>query len=279
MNPGTRIYEPLSGLSGVASAGTPSILIPTDRRHIMNKVFCSATIGGVATTDPTAIIDTVTHKIGTKVIREETAADIVAWAKHNKLPALASSALGLYYAEPPRASVNDEVVTAWDTFGMSKNFELKFKLKSGLVNPSLRVTNVYDSQVMMDPTGKSRVLQIVKRSTSTHNLGSVGDIIIRETDLPITAIYLKPSGANTIDHVKVTVNDTQVIHDLDRAENNEFLADYNYDTTAFGYVVRFDVERQIMRRLEGIRSLVLKVTSSAAQSVDVILEQVAPDYI
>ena len=69
MNPGTRIYEPLSGLSGVSNKGTPSILIPTNRRHIMNKVFCSATVqvGGVATPtkNPVDIIDKV-YEVGRK---------------------------------------------------------------------------------------------------------------------------------------------------------------------------------------------------------------------
>jgi len=283
MNPGTRIYEPLSGLSGVSNKGTPSILIPTNRRHIMNKVFCSATVqvGGVATPtkNPVDIIDKVIHMVGTKTIREEYCADIVAWAKHNKLPSGVADPLGLYYAEPSRASVNDELISAWDTFGLSKDFTLKFKLKDGLTNPSLKVVDVYDSNVMMDQTGKSRVLQIVKRSITSHNLGATGDIVIRETNLPITAIYLKAAAGNTIDHVKVTVDNTQVIHDLDTEENNSFLADYGYDASAFSAAIRFDVERQLMRRLESISSLVIKVTSSAPQSVDLILEQVAPDYI
>jgi len=279
MNPGTRIYEPLSGLSGVASAGTPAISIPTNRRHMMNKVFCSAMLGAVATKNPVDIIEKVIHQIGTKTIREEYVEDIVAWAKHNKLPSGVADALALYYAEPPRASVNDEVISAWDTFGLNKDFQLKFKLKAGLTTPALEIVNVYDSNQMIDPVSKSRVLQIVKRNRSSYNLGTVGDIVVREVGLPITAIYLKAAAGNTIDHVKVTVDDTQVVHDLSLDQNNSFLADYGYDPTAFSYVVRFDTERQIMRRMENIRSMVLKVTSSAAQSVDMILEQVAPDYI
>ena len=287
MNSGMRIYEPLYGIEGVASSGSATVKVPTNRRHIMKKVFASATIDVAGTptltTDPTKIIDKVITMLGTKVIREEYVADIVAIRAFYKLPADASNALCLYYAEPWRSDVMDEVLSAWDTFGnLPGDFVLKFQLKAGLTNPSLRVVDAYDNAVLTSKDQKGneqRVLQIVKRTFSTFNLGSVGDITSLPTDLPILGIYLKGEAGKTIDHVKVTVNDTQVIHDLDTDQNAAFLSDYNLDASQFSYPLRFDVEGQLSRRLEGIRSMSIRVTSSAAQTITAVIEQVAPGYI
>jgi hypothetical protein len=79
--------------------------------------------------------------------------------------------------------------------------------------------------------------------------------------------------------VKVTVNDNQVIHDMDTAQMLAFLKDYNLDGTQFTYPLLFNVEGQISRRLEGIRNMTIRVTSAAPNSIDAWIEQVAPAYI
>jgi len=278
MNPGLRIYEPLFGVEGVGAGATATLKIPVNRRHLMLRVFCAATVGGAASVNPLDIIDEVTMMVGTRVVRNEKVADIVALSALNKLPAGATKALTLYFADPSRADVMDEVVTAWDTFGLGESsFVIKFKFKSTAVSPSIQVLNVYDSSQMTDDKGNV-VRQIIKRSYSSYNLGSVGDITNIPVDLPILAVYLK-GLTSAINHVRVTVDDTRVIHDMDTSQNLEFLQDYDKDGTQFSYPLLFNVEGQIGRRLEGIRNMSIRVTSAAAQSVDAWIEQIAPAYL
>lgn len=275
-----RRYEPISGVEGVSPGGSATAKLPDNRRHLMVKLLASATIGGVTVTDPTQIIDTVIHQVKGKTIREESAADLIAIRKLNGLGVDPSSALNLYYAEPNRAAVNDELLSAWDTFGATHDFTLKVKLLSaGITNPTLHVVDAYDSSVMTDAKG-AKVRQILKRTPYTYNFGTNGDITNLPVDLPIQRIYLKGSS-QPITHVKVIVNDTETVHDLDAADYKSILNDYGLDFTAFGanaYPLCFDVEQQLLKRLEGIRSLTIKVTSAGAQGVTALLEQAAPDY-
>jgi hypothetical protein len=279
MNSGMRIYEPIVGIEGVAAGGTATVKVPNKRRHMMIRLIASATIAGNPVTDPLQIIESVTTMVGGKEIRNETAEQIAAVRTLNALPTDPTNALTLYYAEPWRADVLDEVVTAWDTFGTVDNFILKVKFKSGLVNPALRAIDVYDASAIINNANGARVRQILKRVPLSFNLGSTGDIVAIPLDFPIQRIYLQAEAGKTIDEVKVTVNDTQVIHELTRVENKAFLADYGLNADAFSYPLLFDVEEQVSRRLEGIRSLTVRVKSSASQTVNVLVEYMAPDFV
>jgi Viral coat protein P2 N-terminal domain len=278
INAGMRIYEPIFGIEGVSAGGNATAKMPSNRRHILTKIFAAATVGGVGSTDPSAIIDSIVTKIGTKVIRDEKVTDLVKLAALYKLPSEAAQ-ISLYYADPSRADVMDEVLTAWDVFGLPENaFTYQIKLLGGAVAPSLRMTDVYDGNRMQDSAGNV-IRQIVKRTYTSTNVGAgIGNINNIPVDWPITAIYMSAS-AGTIDHVKVTVNDTQVVHDMDRLDWLEILKDYNLDGTQFSYPLLFNVEGQISRRLEGMRNMKIQVTSSAANTVSCWVEQVTPDFV
>jgi hypothetical protein len=245
----------------------------------MTKVFASGTDGTGATTDVSRIVDEISTMVGTRVIRNEKVADLVKLAALLGLPSGPTHALMLSYADPSRSDVIDETVTAWDTFGLPENSMVyKIKLKSGLTAPQVSMVNVYDSSQMFDEKG-GLVRQIVKRGYQSYNLGTVGDITNLPVDLPILAVYLNSTNAVAITHVKVTVNDNQVIHDMDTAQMLEFLKDYNLDGAQFSYPLLFNVEGQISRRLEGIRNMTIRVTSAAPNAIDAWIEQVAPSYI
>ena len=282
MNTGMRIYEPIVGIEGVASGGTAYIRLPQNRRHLMARLFCSAThvVGGTPTptTNPADIIESITHLVRGREIRVESVADIIAQREFYKLPADASNALSLYYAEPWRADVLDEVITAWPMFDGEGEVVIKAKLKAGLTNPAISAINVYDGNAAR--VNGQIVKQVVKRFTVNKNLGTVGDFADNlPINWPILGIFLKGEAGKTIDKVKVTVNNTVVVHEMTRQENAAFLSDYNLDASKFHYPLRFDMEGQLGRRLEGISSLNVRVWSSAAQNVEAVVECVAPDYI
>lgn len=278
INAGMRIYEPIFGIEGVSAGGNATAKMPSNRRHILTKIFAAATVSSAPSTDPSAIIDSIVTKIGTKVIRDEKVTDLVKLAALYKLPSSVGQ-LSMYYADPSRADVMDEVLTAWDTFGLPEGaFTYQIKLLPGAVAPSLRIEDVYDGVQMTDKSGNV-VRQIVKRTYTSTNVGAgIGNINNIPVDQPITAIYMSAS-TGTIDHVKVTVDDTQVVHDMDRTDWLEMLKDYNLDGTQFSYPLLFNVEGQISRRLEGMRNMKIQVTSSAANTVTCWVEQVVPAYI
>lgn len=280
MNSGMRRYEPVAGVEGVSPGNSATAKLPDNRRHLMLKLAVSATKGGAPTTDPKDVIESVIQQVKGKTIREELASDILAIQKLNGITDDPSNILNLYYAEPNRAAVNDELLTAWDTFGGVKHdFTLKVKLKSDVTAPSIKVVDVYDLSVMTAQSG-AQVRQILKRTPYTYNFGTVGDITNLPVDLPIQRIYLK-GATQVIQGVKVIVNDTETVFEMTRAENKSALNDYGLNAEAFGangFPLCFDIEQQILKRLEGIRSLTVRVTSAAAQQVTAIVEQVAPDY-
>lgn len=279
MNSGTRRYEPVSGVEGVSSGGNATAKMPDNRRHLIAKIFASATIGGILVTDPTLIIASIVQQVKGKTIREDLPVDLVADRAMNGLPVDPSGALSLFYAEPARAAVMDELVPAWDTFGGVHDFTLKMRLLPGLVNPSIDVLDVYDGSVMTGANG-AKVRQIIKHTPYTYNFGTQGDITNLPVDLPITRLILK-GAAQPINAVKVIVNDTETVYEKTRAQMLSTMSDYGLNGAAYGanaFPVCFDLEQQLFKRLEGIRSLTVKVTSAAPQQVDAILHQVAPDY-
>lgn len=279
MLPLMRRYEPLFGIDGVVSDGTATIKVPGNRRILGIRIFGSATIGGSPSTTVTDMVDRVTTIVRGKEIRVESAADIAAIRTFYKLPAETGGALTLYYMEPHRADVNDETLPAWPLYNGEGDITLKLKLKTGLTSPALKAICIYDQGAFKNEAGVI-TKQIVKRYSVFKSLGTTGDFTNQlGTGLPLLGIFFKTDSTQTIDSCKVTVNDTDVVHELTRVENNAMLADYNLDGTAFKYCLRFDVEGQIFNRLQDIRSLNVRLGLSAAANVEAIVEEVAPDYI
>lgn len=280
MNSAMRRYEPVSGIEGVAPFGTATGKLANNRRHLMLKIYASGTIAAAPVTNPLLLIDTVTLQVRGKTMREVSAADLVNYRSLIGLGADPSDALCIYFADPARAAVNDELLSAWDTFGGDYDFTIKIKfLGTGITNLACKVIDVYDSSVFTDASN-NKVRQILKQTPINYNFGSVGDIVNLPLDLPIQRLILK-GASQVITHVRVKINDTETVFDLDNAENKSVLNDYKLVSTAYGansFPLCFDVEQQLLKRLEGIRSLQVTVTSAAPQAVVALLEQAAPDY-
>lgn len=274
-----RRYEPLFGIDGVVSGGNATIKIPNNRRALGVRIFGTATIGGSPSIIVADMIQSITQIVNGKEIRVEDSADIVSQRAFYKLPTDSSGALTLYYMEPHRADVNDETLPAWPLYGDSE-ITLKVKMKTGLTNPSLNAILIYDQGAFKNEAG-AITKQIVKRYSVTKSGGTLIDFtnMLGTPGRPLLGVYFRTDGAQTIDSCKVTVDDTVVIHEMTRVQNNAMLADYNLDGTAFKYCLRFDIEGQIFNRLQDFRSLNVRLALSAAADVTAIVEEVAPDYV
>lgn len=273
-----RRYEPVFGIDGVISSGNAVIKVPGNRRILGVRIFGTATIAAVPTTDVSAIVERFTTIVRGKEIRVENSLDINSIRSFYNLGADASGAVTLYYMEPHRADVNDETMTAWPMYGEG-DITIKAKLNAGLTNPTLSAVVIYDDGAFKDSAGNIRK-QIVKRYSVNKTIGSTGDFTnqLGESKRPILGIFFK-SSAGTIDSCKVTVDDTTVIHEMTRVQNNAMLADYGLNGAAFKYCLRFDLEGQIFNRLEGYRSLNVRLGMSVGADVEAIVEEVAEDYV
>ena len=276
----SRFYEPVSGVEGVSAGNTATVKMPVNRRHLIVRLLATATgtaaLPTTATSNAVDVIEKVYSYVGGKLIREELVEDLLAIPLLNGLPVDPSGAATLYYAEPWRSSVMDEQVTAWDTYDV-KDFTLKVKLRAGVVNPTLTVIDGYDTGYSMN--GGKRILQIIKRTPYSFNAGTLYTITALPSDLPTTRIYLKGQAGVTIDAIRVTLNDTQVAQELTRQQNASFLSDYRLDATKFSFPVLFEASQQLFDYLQPQKNIAVRVQSSAPQSIDVLLEQVAPNYI
>lgn len=279
-----RRYEPISGIV-VGAAGTDSTIpVPTQRRLLMGKLYASGTVGGNPAYGAD-IIDGIQFYVGTRLISDVTAQELLDEAKLNGLAVTPSATVGIpiYFAEPKRASVMDEEATGWDLFGVP-NMTIKARTKAGVTAPSVSLVMAYDDEFVTNDKGE-RVLNIIKREPiSLGNLGTTADILSPTipVDLPIQRLLVYPAAGVTISRAKVTVNDNQVVFDMSQAENMEFLKDYGLVAEAGNgkvFPICFDADQQLFDGLPAVRNLKLSLTQSGAGTVKIVAVRRAPAYI
>lgn len=279
-----RNYEPIAGIT-VGAAGTDSTIpVPNTRRLLLARIYATGTVAGPATAYGADILDGIQFYVGTSLVRDVTAAELLYLSKLSgrEVTPSATVAVPVYFAEPHRASVMDEQVTAWDVFGQP-NVTWKARTKSGVTSPSIKVVLDYDDGFTTNNKGE-RVLNIIRyEPVYMGNLGTNFDILQSSipVDLPIQRIHIFPDAGVTIQSVKVTINDSDIRHDLTQAENIEFLADYGLVAEAGNgkaYPVVFDANGQLFDGLPPVRSIKLSCVQSGAGTIKLLLERRAAKY-
>lgn len=276
-----RFYEPIAGIEGVAAGANATVKVPNNRRLMMLRLTAQGTNAVPATVYGTDVIEEVFVYVGGKLQRNVTGPELVDIANLNgRVTVGATDPLCIFFAEPWRASVMDEQVSAWDVWGVG-DITLKVKIKAALTALSLRAVMAYDDGFTTNGQGQ-RVRNIVRQMPFNFNAGSQYDITALDLDKPIQRIYLYPEAAKSITAVKVTVNDSTVVHEMTAAENAEFLEDYGLVYTpgaGVRYPLCFDIEQQIFNALAAPRSLRVSVTMSAAGAIKAVLENRAVDFL
>ncbi|HYC70013.1 MAG TPA: hypothetical protein VEB66_02330 [Opitutaceae bacterium] len=280
-----RRYEPIAGITVGAAGADTTAPVPTERRILMARIYASATNSVPATVYGADVIDAIQFYVGTKLVGETTAQELLDRAKLNGLGTIVPSAsvgVPIFFVEPWRASVMDEQVAAWDLF-LQPNMTIKARTKAGLTNPAVKIVYVYDDEYTTNEQGQ-RVLNIIKHeAVFLGQLGTQADILNPQipTDLPIQRILIYPAAGVTISAVKVTVNENQIVHELTQAENIDFLKDYGLVAESGNgkmYPVVFDANQQMFDGLPIVKSIKLSITQSAAGAVKLLLERRAPRY-
>lgn len=264
----------INGIEGVVAGGTANVNMPINRRWHGWKAFVSATVGGNASTDPTAILEYVRQIVNGVIIRDLTPAEMLAiWGLNGQT--VGAGELPSAYSEPWRASVIGEESTSWDMFGQTK-FTLEFKFKNTAINPSLAIQGSWDFGRNVSD-GKP-FLAIVKQLRQTYNApAGKYDVTTLPIRFPIQRILLAASTGNVTD-VEV-YRDGEKVHEGTSAENARWLADYSLDASKFSYPLVFDYEQQISSPLLVDKELNVRATSSAANALSVVVEHRANGYV
>jgi hypothetical protein len=280
-----RNYEPIAGITVGAAGSDSTIPVPTQRRLLLGRLYATGTAAGPTTVYGADVVDGLQFYVGTKLIRDVTAAELLFLSKLNGREVTPSADVGLpvMFAEPKRASVMDEQVTAWDLFG-APNMTIKARTKAGIANPSIKFVLDYDDGFTTNGRGQ-RVLNVIKyEPVSLGALGTSADIIQPNipVDLPIQRIHIFPEAGNTIESVLVKINDSDEVFNLTQAENIEFLADYGLVNEAGNgkpFSVCFDANGQLFDGLPPVRSIKFSLKQSGAGVVKLLLERRAPAYV
>ncbi|MBW7895156.1 MAG: hypothetical protein H3C27_08580 [Opitutaceae bacterium] len=280
-----RNYESIAGIT-VGAAGTDSTIpVPVNRRAHIIRLYASATNSVPATVYGADVLDDIQFYVGTNLVRNIKASQLLDIAKGNGHTVTPSATVGLpiYFTEPWRQTPDDEQMSAWDLWG-APAFTIKARTKAGLTSPSVTAILDYDGGYALDRAGK-RVLNIIKQEpVALGVLGTTADILspVIPVDLPIQRIWVYPDSGVTMNRVKLTVNDSQVVFDMSQAENANFLADYDMvGELGNGKVfpVILDMDQMTLDGLPPVRSLKLTLNQSGSGAVNLLLERRAPAYI
>jgi hypothetical protein len=275
-----RINESVAGIEGVASGAEATVKLPNNRRYHLLKLYAQGTNSTPATVYAGDVIDTVKIYVGTRLIRQVTAAELLFFAAFNGYTLTQpGSSVPIVFSDPRRASVMDEQMTAFELFG-SPEMTLKVGLKSGLTGVSLRVIQCYDDG--FTTVNGQRVRNIIKQDPQWYSAGSTYDIMGTPLGFPINRIFLFPESGKAITSVKVVVNESQTVYEMTAAENQAFLADYGLiSETGNGkcFPIVFDMNQQLLDGLPVVKSLRITVTQSAAGQIKALTEIRTPDYL
>jgi hypothetical protein len=212
--------------------------------------------------------------VGSRTMREVSATHLLAIAKLNGIT-LVDGELPIFFSEPWRASVMAEEATSWPMFGQT-SFTMQLDLTAG-VGPGLEIRAEWDKLPNLDQNGKP-FLEIIKQLSQT-NLIPLGEGTINNIDFDhfIHRILLDCAVA-TLSKVRVD-RDGETVHELTNDENVRLLNAYKMDATAFAYPVVFDYTQQITDAMTVANALQLKVTASAADTLDILVERRVQGYV
>lgn len=280
-----RRYEPIAGITVGASGSDSTIPIPVNRRLLAIRLYAQGTNSVPATVYGANVLADIQIYVGTRLIRNLLAQEALDIANFNGLNIVPSATVGVpvFFVEPWRASVMDEQVSAWDVFG-APAVTIKARTKAGLTAVTLSAVIDYDDGFTTNAQGQ-RVLNIIKQEpVNLGSLGTTADILspVIPVDMPIQRIYVYPDPGVTVQSVKVTVNQNQVVQDMTQAQNIEFLSDYRLvagSGNGVMYPVVFDANQQMFDGLPASSSIRLQIKQSAPGTVKLVLERRASDYV
>jgi hypothetical protein len=274
----TRVINKITGITGVIQGAVATVKLEVGPRYHAVKLTTKINGARVAATD---LIDSIKIKVNEKVIRDLTAAQVIAINKLNGITTTLGD-FGIFFSEPGRADKVDEEATAWQTLG-ERSFKIELKLKVLALPgdiPLIEGEAIYDYDqpryAKDHPTKAGLLVKNVVRHTSQSHALAAGwnNITTLETEAPILRILL--DGAQVISEVQAKA-DKLIVHESGVFENLRRLQDYGMDGTAFKYPLCFDYTERLDHYLV-VGALNLRVNSAAAQDAVSVTESITDGF-
>lgn len=282
------------------NTGTGFVGTVTAAAGVVSAVAVTST-GTASPTSPVSVIDTLKQVVNGIVIRDISVDSAMRILNANNIfPALGE--LPLDYTEP-WFNVNQlNEITSWDMFGQS-TFALQPKILGTRTLPAIIGVQEFDNSRNVRPTPNGLVpfLQPVAQHEFTFNI--VAGLNLINTipfDFPIRRMWLKGSVPGNIAQLEV-IQDGNKAFEATYAQMRQMYEDYgfwfgkpnflstNYATTnalkaaynplaTFDFAFISDPDQRLQKALSCEASMVLRVTSTAAQALTVVVESLPGQY-
>jgi len=260
----------------------------------------AVTVAGIASpVSPATFFSAFKEVVNGVIIRDISPTSILQIAIANGYyPALGE--LPLYYTDPADNINQLNEVTSWDLFGQS-TFSLQGTIPGTVSLPSLIGAQEFDNSRNLRPTSKGLIpfLQPIAQHEYTFNVvAGVNLINTIPFDYPIRRIWIKGSTPLSITQLEVD-QDSNKVMEATYSEMRKMYEDYGFQfgkpnwfnttttpaflaayqtPTYFDFAYISDPDRRLQKSLTCENSLVLRITSSVAQSVTIVMEYLPGQY-
>jgi len=260
----------------------------------------AVTVAGIASpVSPATFFSAFKEVVNGVIIRDISPTSILQIAIANGYyPALGE--LPLYYTDPADNINQLNEVTSWDLFGQS-TFSLQGTIPGTVSLPSLIGAQEFDNSRNLRPTSKGLIpfLQPIAQHEYTFNVvAGVNLINTIPFDYPIRRIWIKGSTPLSITQLEVD-QDSNKVMEATYSEMRKMYEDYGFQfgkpnwfnttttpaflaayqtPTYFDFAYISDPDRRLQKSLTCENSLVLRITSSVAQSVTIVMEYMPGQY-
>jgi len=297
----------VAGGTGYVTGDTVSITDATGTGFVGTVTAAAGVVTAVAVTvagtaspvSPATFFSAFKQVVNGVIIRDISPTSILQIAIANGYyPALGE--LPLYYTDPADNINQLNEITSWDLFGQS-TFSLQGTIPGTVSLPSLIGAQEFDNSRNLRPTSKGLIpfLQPIAQHEYTFNVvAGVNLINTIPFDYPIRRIWIKGSTPLSITQLEVD-QDSNKVMEATYSEMRKMYEDYGFqfgkpnwaNTTTtnafkaayqtpsyFDFAYISDPDRRLQKSLTCENSLVLRITSSVAQSVTIVMEYMPGQY-
>lgn len=272
-----RLIQQIPGITGVNAGGIALVNIPVNARYHRLNFF--ATSGGVAGTSKLTSAKLLVNGVN---MRDITPANIISIAKSQGVTPSAG-VLPIYFTTPWRNLLAANDSNSWDLAGQS-TFSVQIGIDATAVNPTLLGTMEFDYLRNTRDGGNGQQVPFLQ-PVSQHQFlvnGAAGrnDINYLPFDFPISRYWVSSGAGNNITLLEVYQDGNKIMEGTP-AQLNENWAQYGIllgGANPFETAAIFDVDQRWWKSLKAANSLILRVTLAAADTINIVAEQLPGAY-
>jgi len=281
----SRKTTQVNGIQGVGSNAVASVTMPLVRYHQIDGFITS---NGVPVDIETAIA-LVTLKVGGTIIKQLTPKFIKQRSLFFGYPA-ATGQFTIFFTEPRRRGLLGDELTSWDLFD-EKSFTIEIRLNGGLITPTLAMQATWDNKrngEIQNGVFVKYPAAVLREIIFSQNISTNFTVTnILPVGIPVHNIFMIPTTPGTIQRLELDIdNDRKFEGDtLDTYGPNDPYAAYDDYGLTVGrtnaqiyYPISFDADNKLESAVIQNSNHNLRIFSSAAQAVDILVESRTPNF-